>query len=173
MYGGTAATDHHIRDGVYLMGDKVIWRPDPDSPRSFNVFGGWVQQLEQQEIMRQQIYTGFVMTGPFAARPYDTFGLNISDFELTPAEQAYLAEARRKAGGSGWNARHQFAYDLTYSIHLIRGLELMPSLQYIVHPDNSSIPKTSVLPKNLFVYAIGLRVDIGVLMGFRPAAASD
>jgi porin len=171
--GGTAATDHHIRDGVYIMGDKVVWRPDPDSPRSFNVFGGWVQQLEDQEIMRQQIYTGFVMTGPFAARPYDTFGLNISEFELTPEEQAYLAEERKKAGGSGWNARHQFAYDLTYSIHLIKGLELMPSLQYIVHPDNSSIPKTAVLPKNLFVYAIGLRMDLGVLMGFKPAAAND
>jgi porin len=30
-----------------------------------------------------------------------------------------------------------------------------------------------VLPKNIFVYAIGLRVDIGVLMGFKPAAAND
>jgi porin len=30
-----------------------------------------------------------------------------------------------------------------------------------------------VLPKNLFVYAISLRVDIGVLLGFRPAAAND
>jgi porin len=171
--GGKAATDNHIRDGFYVMGDKVIWRPDPDSPRSFNVFGGWVQQLEDQEIMHQQIYTGFVMTGPFSFRPYDTLGLNISEFEMTPEEQAYLAEVRKKAGGTGVNALHQTDYDLTYSIHLVKGLELMPSLQYIVHPDNSSIPKTSVLPKNLFVYAISLRVDIGVLMGFRPAAAND
>lgn len=171
--GGTAATDHHVRDGVYLMGDKVIWRPDPESPRSFNVFGGWVQQLEQQEIMRQQIYAGFVMTGPFAARPYDTLGLNVSEFELTTNERAYLAEERARLGGSGWNARHQTAADLTYSLHLVKGLELMPSVQYIVHPDNSAIPKTSVLPKNLLVYAIGLRVDLGVLMGFKPAAAND
>ena len=173
MYGGTAATDHHVRDGFYVMGDKVIWRPDPDAPRSFNVFGGWVQQMEQQEIMHQQIYAGFVMTGPFAFRPYDTFGLNISEFEMTSEERAFLAEARKKAGGSGWNALHQTAYDLTYSIHLVKGLELMPSLQYIVHPDNSSIPKTPVLPKNLFVYALGLHVDLGVLTGFKPAAAND
>jgi len=173
MYGGTAATDNHIRDGFYIMGDKVIWRPDPNSPRSLNVFGGWVQQLEGQEIMRQQIYGGFVMTGPLAFRPFDTLGLNVSSFELTQAEQAYLAEARKKAGGSGVNARHQLATDLTYTIHLIKGLELTPSLQYIVHPDNSGIAKTPVLPKNLFVYAISLRVDFGVLMGFHPAAASD
>jgi len=173
IYGGTAAIDHHVRDGFYLMGDKVIWRPDPDSPRSFNVFGGWVQQLEQQEIMHQQIYAGFVMTGPFASRPFDTLGLNVSSFQLTNGEQAYLAEERAKLGGSGWNARHQFAYDLTYSIHLVKGLELMPSVQYIVHPDNSAIPKTPILPRNLFAYAIGLRADIGVLMGFRPAAAND
>lgn len=171
--GGTAATDNHVRDGIYLMGDKVIWRPDPSSPRSFNVFGGWVQQLEQQEIMRQQIYAGFVMTGPFASRPYDTLGLNISEFELTTAERDFLAEERAKLGGSGWNARHQTAADLTYSYHIVKGLELMPSVQYIVHPDNSAIPKTAVLPKNLLVYAIGLRMDIGVLMGFKPAAAND
>jgi porin len=173
MYGGTAATDNHIRDGFYIMGDKVIWRPDPDSPRSFNIFGGWVHQLEDQEIMHQQIYGGFVMTGPFSARPYDTLGLNISEFEMTPEEQAYLAEERKKAGGSGVNALHQTDYDLTYSFHLIRGIELMPSVQYLVHPDNSSIAKTSVLPRNLFVYAISLRLDLGVLMGFKPAAAND
>ncbi len=94
--------------------------------------------------MHQQIYAGFVMTGPFSFRPYDTLGLNISEFEMTPEEQAYLAEVRKKEGGTGVNALHQTDYDLTYSIHLVKGLELMPSIQYLVHPDNSSLPKTSV-----------------------------
>lgn len=171
--GGKAAIDDHIRDGFYVMGDKVIWRPDPDSPRSLNIFGGWVRQMEDQEIMHQQIYAGFVMTGPLPFRPYDTLGLNISEFEMTPEEQAYLAEIRKKEGGTGVNALHQTAYDLTYSIHLVKGLELMPGVQYIVHPDNSSLPKTRVLPKNMFAWVIGVRMDIGVLMGFHPAAAND
>jgi porin len=162
-----------VRDGVYAMGDRVVWRPDSDSARRLNVFGGVVQQLEEAEIVRQQIFAGLVWTAPFAGRPNDTLGFSVSQFELTPGERYYLRDARIKAGGSGTNAAHQFAYDLTYSLHLTRGLELMPSIQYIVHPDNSELPKTPVLPKNLLVYGIGLRMDIGYMLGFLRASASD
>jgi len=173
LYGGKPLVDHFVRDGVYLMGDRVVWRPDADSSRRLNVFGGIVQQLEEAEIMRQQIYTGVVLTAPFASRPDDTLAFSVSEFELTPGERYYLRDARIKAGGTGTNAAHQFAYDLTYSLHLARGLELMPSIQYIVHPDNSELPNTPVLPKNLLVYGIGVRMDIGYMLGFLRAQASD
>jgi porin len=151
----------------------VIWRPDPDRPTSINVFGGIVQQLEEAEIMRQQIYAGFVWTAPSALRPKDTLGLSISEFELTPGERYFLRDARIKAGGSGTNAAHQIAYDLTYSVHLWRGVELMPSLQYIQHPDNSTITRTTTVPANLFVYGIGIRMDLGYMAGFMRGGPSD
>jgi porin len=173
LHGGTALTDSHVRDGVYVMGDRVIWRPDADRPTSINVFGGVVQQLEEAEIMRQQIYTGFVWTAPSSYRPKDSLGLSISEFELTPGERYFLRDARIKAGGSGTNAAHQIAYDLTYSLHLWRGVELMPSLQYIQHPDNSVITKTTSVPANLFVYGIGLRMDLGYMAGFMRGGPSD
>ena len=173
LHGGTARQDSFVRDGVYVMGDRVVWRPDPDRPTSINVFGGIVQQLEEAEIMRQQIYTGFVWTAPSAYRPKDTLGLSISEFELTPGERFFLRDARIKAGGSGTNAAHQIAYDLTYSVHLWRGVELMPSLQYIQHPDNSTITKTTTVPANLFVYGIGIRMDLGYMAGFMRGGPSD
>ncbi|MET0256869.1 MAG: carbohydrate porin, partial [Luteibacter sp.] len=79
-FGGTARPSGAERKGVYAMADKVVWRPDRDSPRNLNVFGGIVQQLEEQEIMRQQIYGGFVFNGPFAQRPQDTVGFSASYF---------------------------------------------------------------------------------------------
>ena len=173
LHGGTAREDSFVRDGIYVMGDRVIWRPDPDRPTSINVFGGIVQQLEEAEIMRQQIYAGFVWTAPSALRPKDTLGLSISEFELTPGERYFLRDARLKAGGSGTNAAHQIAYDLTYSVHLWRGVELMPSLQYIQHPDNSTITKTTTVPANLFVYGIGIRMDLGYMAGFMRGGPSD
>jgi porin len=173
LHGGTALTDTHVRDGVYVMGDRVIWRPDADRPTSINVFGGVVQQLEEAEIMRQQIYTGFVWTAPSSYRPKDSLGLSISEFELTSGERYFLRDARIKAGGSGTNAAHQIAYDLTYSLRLWRGVELMPSLQYIQHPDNSVITKTTSVPANLFVYGIGLRMDLGYMAGFMRGGPSD
>jgi porin len=173
LHGGTALQNKHVRDGVYVMGDRVVWRPDPARLESVSLFGGVVQQLEQSEIMRQQIYTGFVWTAPSAYRPKDTLAFSVSEFELTPGERYYLRDARIKAGGSGVNAAHQIAYEITYSWHLVPGVELMPSLQYIQHPDNSTIPNTTTVPENLLVYGIGIRMDLGYMAGFSRGQSSD
>ncbi|MGH8159482.1 MAG: carbohydrate porin [Rhodanobacter sp.] len=173
LYGGTALTINSSRDGVYVMGDRVVYRPNPGSSENLNWFGGIVQQLDEAEIMRQQIYTGFVWTGLFGGRPHDTFNFQVSEFELTPREREFLRDARIKKGGHGTNAAHQTAYELTYGWHISRGLELMPSIQYIVHPDNSSITNTKIFPKNMFTYGVSLRMDIGNMLGFEKAAAGD
>ena len=173
LHGGTARPADTDRKGVYVMGDRTIWRPDPGSRQSISVFAGIEQQMEQAEIARQEAYTGFVWNAPFKHRAQDTFAVSIAEFELTPGERAYLNDARIKAGGSGTTSAHQFDYDATYTIHLARGVELMPSLQYIIHPDNSTLPNTPFVPKNLFVYAIGLRMDLGYIAGFPKTESTD
>jgi porin len=173
LHGGTAAVDGTDRYGVYTMADRVIWRPDPGKSESLNLFGGIVQLLEQAEIMRQQIYTGLVWTAPFADRPRDTLAIQVSEFELTPNERYFLRDSRIKAGGSGLNAAHQFDYDLTYTLHVTRGVELMSSLQYLIDPDNSTIPPTPTVPKNIFAFSLGIRVDLGYALGFARGVASD
>lgn len=166
LYGGSARQVNSSRAGVYLMGDRVVWRPDPSRDENLNVFAGVVQQLEETEIMRQQVYGGFVWTGPFQARPHDTVGLSISYFNLTPREVAYLRDARIKAGGSGTNNAHEVTYELNYGWQVARGIELMPNVQYIVHPDNSGIAKTPVLPRNLFAVGVNLKINLGSALGF-------
>ncbi len=171
LYGGSARQVNGNRDGIYLMGDRVIWRPDPLRTENINLFGAIVQQLEQQEIMRQQIYGGFVWTGPFRHRPQDTIGFSASYFNLAPREVEYLRDARIKAGGSGTNNPHEFTFELNYGWQVARGIELMPNVQYIIHPDNSGIPKTPVLPKNMLVFGMNLKVNLGSVLGFvRPPA---
>jgi porin len=173
LSGGKARTDGTDRYGVYAMADRVIWRPDPGGTESINLFGGVVQMLESAEVMRQQIYGGLVWTAPFKRRPQDTVAFSVSEFELTPGERDFLRDARIKEGGSGANAAHQFDEELTYSFHVTRGVELMSSVQYLIHPDNSTIPDTTTVPKNLFAYALGIRVDLGYALGFLRGAASD
>lgn len=169
LYGGTARQVNGNRDGIYLMGDRVVWRPDPLRTENINLFGGIVQQLEQQEIMRQQIYGGFVWTGPFLHRPRDTVGFSASYFNLAPREVEYLRDARIKAGGTGTNSPHEFTFELNYGWQVARGIELMPNVQYIVHPDNSGRPNTPVLPKNMLVFGMNLQVNFGNALGFmRP-----
>ena len=173
LHGGTALTDGTDRYGVYSMADRVIWRPDPNATQSLNLFGGVAQMLEQAEIMKQQIYTGLVLTAPFRTRPQDTLGLSVSEFQLTSGEQDYLRDVRLKSGGDGEQAAHQFDWELTYSLHLVRGVELMSSVQYMIHPDNSQIPQTKTVPGNVFAYSLGIRMDLGYATGFRRGVASD
>jgi len=54
LHGGSARRADPNRSGVYLMADHVVWRPNPGSSRNLNVFAGIAQQLETDEIMRQQ-----------------------------------------------------------------------------------------------------------------------
>jgi porin len=173
LFKGTARIDDTDRQGVYAMADRVIWRPDPSSSESINLFGGVVQMLEEAEIMRNQVYAGVVWTAPFKSRPQDTFGFSVSEFELTPGERDFLRDARVREGGSGTEAASQFDFEATYSFHVMRGVELMSSLQYMVHPDNSTLPDTTTIPKNLFAIALGIRVDLGYALGFHRGVASD
>jgi porin len=49
----------------------------------------------------------------------------------------------------------------------------MASLQYVIHPDNSTIPNTAILPGNLLVYSLGVRMDLGYMAGFMRGQSSD
>jgi porin len=172
-YGGTAREANSNRSGVYLMADRIVWRPDPGSSRNLDVFAGVAHQLETDEIMRRQIYSGFVLTGPFASRPTDTVGLSVSYFLMTDAEERYLNDARLKAGGSGKNNPNQFTVELNYGWKPIPGITIMPNIQYAIHPDNSGIPATKTVPKNLMVYGLNFQVNISRLFGLRRPAAVE
>ncbi|UPG92105.1 carbohydrate porin [Luteibacter aegosomaticola] len=173
LYGGTAREADSHRAGIYAMADHIVWRPSPGSSRNLNLFLGVVHQLETDEIMRRQIYTGFVFTGPFAQRPVDTVGLSISYFRMTDAEQAYLDDARKKAGGTGKSHANQLAFELNYGWKPTPGIVLMPNIQYIIHPDNSAIPATKTVPKNLVVYGLSMTVNISRLFGLRAPAVAE
>ena len=58
--------------------------------------------------------------------------LQVSEFELTPNERYFLrVRADQGLAAAALNAAHQFDYDLTYTFHVTRGIELMSSLQYL------------------------------------------
>ncbi|MGE8148780.1 carbohydrate porin [Pseudomonas frederiksbergensis] len=172
-FGGTAREVNDERKGVYLLGDRVVWRPDANSTRNLTVFGGVVQQLEDEEIMRQQFLGGFVLTGPTASRPRDTIGFSASLFNLTNKERAFLRDAREKAGGHGSNDPHEYSFELNYGWHVIPGVIVMPNVQYIVNPDNSGLPKTATLPKNMLAYGLNVQLNFGGMFGLSSPSGGD
>jgi porin len=171
-YGGVARNDA-TRDGLYLMGDRVIWRPDRSSNRNLNLFGAYIQPLTDEETLRQQSFGGLLLTGTFPGRPYDTVGLMGSYMQLSPREVEFLDDSRIKAGGSGTAKRDEGVFELNYGVQVAPFVKLTPNVQYIVNPDNSQIPKITFVPKNAVILGLYLTIGVSQLLGFAGLGAGN
>jgi porin len=94
-------------------------------------------------------------------------------FNLTDKERDFLRDAREKAGGHGSNNPHEYSFELNYGWHLIPGVILMPNVQYIVHPDNSGLPKTATLPRNMLAYGLSVQLSFGGMFGLSAPTGGD
>lgn len=156
LHGGAARVSPVLRSGFYAMGEKAVWRSKDDPNKSLALFGGYEQALDPAEIARMQLYTGAVLRGMVPSRPHDIISATVSYLDITPAELDYLRDARIKAGGTGMNKPNQFGFEVDYSWLLFNSARVAPNVQYIVNPDNSQLPNTKVLPKD--VLTLGVKV---------------
>jgi porin len=165
LYGGTARNANRRREGIYAMGEKAVWRPADEASRSLAVFGGWIQPLEHNEAMTNQLYAGGALRAPFASRPHDILSFELNWYRLNPREIDFLRDARTRAGGSGSNHRNEFVFEADYNALVYRSIRLAPNIQYFIHPDNVALPRTASVPKNLLVVGVKLTVNFSGLLG--------
>jgi porin len=172
LNGGTAREAGPLRQGIWIMGDKAVWRPDPSKPQNITLFGGWIQPLENEEVMDRQIFGGALWRAPLESRPRDTIGVNVSWFHLSSRERDFLRDSRIKAGGSGNNDPNEFVAELNYGFQVNSSTRITPNIQYIVHPDNSVFPKINFVPKDMLVLGVKLVVNVADMLGLpsRPTA---
>ena len=155
-----------------MMGEKTVWRPSARDAKSIALFGGWVQPIDDdEEVVSTQIYGGATLRAPLASRPHDILSFEANYYRVSNAEVDFLRDARIKAGGSGTNNPNEFAFEMDYSALLYRGVRLTPNIQYIIHPDNSALPMTKVLPKDEVVLGMKLTVNFSSMLGL-PIAPS-
>jgi porin len=162
-----------LRSGVYIMGDRTVWRPDPQSLKSISLFGGWVQPLESDEIIDRQVYGGMLLRGPFQGREQDTIGFSATYLHVSAKEMAYLRDNRIRLHGGGIENPNEFAFELNYGIQLGNATRLTPNVQYVVNPDSSAIPKINFVPKNIVTFGLKLTMDLARLSGLPPSSTSE
>jgi porin len=172
LMGGTPLPSSELRSGFYMMGEKTVWRPSDRDVKSIALFGGWIQPIDyDDEVVSTQIYGGATLRAPLASRPHDILSFEANYYRVSNAEVEFLRDARIKAGGSGINNPNEFAFEMDYSALLYRGVRLTPNIQYIIHPDNSALPMTKVLPKDEIVLGMKLTVNFSSMLGL-PTAPS-
>lgn len=173
LTGTTQRSATALRSGFYVLADKTVWRPDPKRLKSLTLFGGYVQPLEDEEVLDRQIYGGAVFRGIVPGRDRDSLGLLASYLHVSPKEVAYLRDNRIRLGGGGEENPNEFAFEVNYGIAIGRSIRLSPNVQYIVHPDNANLPKINFVPKNVVTFGLRLVINAATLAGMPPLAAQD
>jgi len=171
LHGGKPLVSPTLRSGFYVMGEKAVWRPESDPNKSLTLFGGYAQALDPAEIARLQVYAGGALRGVVPHRPHDIISFTASYLDITPAEIDFLRDARLKAGGHGENKPNQFGFEADYSWLLFNSARVAPNISYIINPDNSNIPVTRVLPKNILTIGLKITFNFANWLGL-PAAPS-
>jgi porin len=108
--------------GGYAIFDQTLWQPtgEPGSGRGLRTFLEYGGTQESLNAIDWHVGTGITWTGPLAARPDDMVGFS--------PQYAHLS---RKAG---LPFSYELAMELFYKFQIAPGADLMPDLQYIVHP---------------------------------------
>ncbi len=167
LTGTALANATALRQGFYVMADRAIWRPDPSTSQSLTVFAGLAKPLEEEEVVDAEAYGGLILRQPFAGRRRDTVGLSAAWLHVSPKEQAYLHDARIRAGGaSAHEDPNEMNFEINYGIGIGRAIRLTPNVQYTVNPESANLPKIAFVPKNMVTVGLKFTLDIASFLGF-------
>jgi porin len=99
--------NHNGNYSFYAVADQMIWRPNPDEPRSIGVFARVMGAPGDRNLVSFSANAGIVMKAPFAGRDNDSVGIGLAyikvgnhvhDLDIANAAQAVArtVSARRK-----------------------------------------------------------------------------
>jgi porin len=78
---GVPAT-HRGDYSIYAVADQMIWRPNPDEPRSIGVFARVMAAPGDRNEVSMSANMGIVMKAPFATRENDSVGLGLGYIKI-------------------------------------------------------------------------------------------
>lgn len=164
LVGGTARGYDGGRFGLYVLADKVVWKPDPTrNTRNLAVFGSVTGPLDNAENYTLQSTFGLLWTGMSAARPTDSLGFQATLFRFSRKAVGFEDDLIHKNGGrdDGFD-RNEWMTELNYSYKLFPVVSLVPNLQYIVHPDIlGNTVGVKRVPANAIVVGLRVMVNMG------------
>lgn len=160
LYGGAFASSD--RDEFYVLLDQMLMRQGPGDTDGLIVFGGWVHATDSVTPLAQQAFVGATTTGAAWSRPRDTLGASFHWIEMsgefTRAEELALETGQSlpfdvDGNGTAYGPQNtEQTVELTYIIHVFRGVTLQPDFQYFIRPGATTNTKDAA--------ALGFRTNI-------------
>jgi porin len=158
--GGTAET-RGGRSAVWAMLEQTVWRPDPSTSRSLELFAqAYVATGGYQEYDKTFV-VGALMRGPFMSRPNDTFGVIAYNYTLNQRMDENINSLIASQGGHGTINPAQFNVQINYGMRLAPGIIMKPDIEYDINPDQLNNPTPD--PKIHDALVVGVQFSINVV----------
>lgn len=134
-------------NSFWLLMDQMIVRNGRGATNGLILLAGAMHDDGQTVAMRDHVWAGLTETGAAWGRPKDTLGAMVQHFDMSRTV-ALQQESALRAGvpfpTNQWGAvygvqSHMNVYELFYSIHLGKAMNLQPDFQYVQRPDATTV----------------------------------
>jgi carbohydrate-selective porin OprB len=143
VLSGGAPMEHIGRSGIYLQAQQMLYRPDPNNDRGLTLFGALNFTTSGETEIANDVVVGLVDKGPFAARPNDYLGVAATFLGINHRVTQRIDDTITAQGGTGHVSSEEGVLEVDYGIGLAPGIDLIPFMQYVSHPDQYTDPDPS------------------------------
>jgi porin len=153
------AAQHHGDYSIYAVADQMVWRPDPDEPRSVSVFARVMGAPGDRNLVDFSANAGVVMKAPFAGRDNDSVGLAVTYIKVGSGVHDLDLDNRFFSGGPYGVRTQETTLEATYQYQVNPWWQLQADAQYTFNAGAGQNPSDPTQPlRNTFV--IGARTNI-------------
>jgi porin len=150
---------HHGDYSFYAVADQMVWRPDPDEPRSIGVFARVMGAPGDRNLVSVSANLGVVMKAPFPGRDNDSVGLALAYIKVGSHAHDLDLDNRAITGGTYGVRTSETALEATYQYQVTPWWVIQGDMQYTFNAGAGQNPTDPTQPlRNTFV--IGVRTNI-------------
>jgi porin len=155
---GTAQS-HHGNYSFYAVADQMVWRPDPDEPRSIGVFARVMGAPGDRNLVSFAANAGVVMKAPFKGRDDDSVGLAVTYIKVGNHVHDADLDARNFLGTPYGVRTQETTVEATYNYQVTPWWIMQADAQYTFNAGAGQNPNDPTQPlRNTFV--IGVRANL-------------
>ena len=122
--------------GLYGLIEQMIWRPDPEGPRSLSVFARVIGTPSEQNLISFSANAGVNLKALLPDRDNDTFGIGFGIAKVSSAASGFNQDTNFY-GTSPYPVPvrgSETFLEITYQIQVTPWLAVQPDFQYIYNP---------------------------------------
>jgi porin len=163
-FGGPGTT-REGRSAVWGMLQQTVWRPDPSTSRSLELFAQVYIATSGYQEYSKTFVAGGLFRALFPARPNDTIGFIGYNYTMNQRTTENLNSMIASQGTRGTINPAQFNIQLFYGFQIAPGINLKPDIEYDINPDQLNNPAPNPRIHDALVVGFQFSINIPQALG--------